>query len=193
MLIQNTFKNKYRISSARLQTWDYGSSAAYFITICIKNKIHFFGEIFENKMQLNEMGHIAEKYWTEIPKHFLCVELDQFVIMPNHVHGIIIIDKPENNLDKLVIHEKDTRQCQEETRQCLVSTDNTGNGMGKLRFQNQGKNTISSIVGSYKSIVTKNINILIKCREKALPCLPVVLPCLHAGMPCQFGWQPRFY
>jgi len=86
------FKNKYRIPSARLQTWDYGSNAAYFVTICTKNRQHYFGKIANETMQLSEMGVLAQKYWYEIPHRFPFVELDAFVVMPNHVHGIIMID-----------------------------------------------------------------------------------------------------
>ncbi len=93
------FKNKYRIPSARLQTWDYGSNGMYFITICTQNREHYFGDLIGGKIELSEIGILASKYWYEIPEHFPFVNLDEFVVMPNHVHGIIIIDKPinENN------------------------------------------------------------------------------------------------
>jgi putative transposase len=96
------FRNKYRIPSARLQNWDYGSNAPYFITICTANRENFFGDI-EKKMILSEIGKIAHHYWYEIPNHFPFVKLGEFVVMPNHVHGIIIIDKsmpdPENSVE----------------------------------------------------------------------------------------------
>jgi len=87
------FKNKYRIESARLKNWDYGSNGAYFITICTANRAHYFGDVQNEIMCLNEIGILAENYWAEIPKHFPFVELGNFVIMPNHVHGILIINK----------------------------------------------------------------------------------------------------
>ncbi len=90
------FRNKYRIPSARLQHWDYGTNGAYFITICTKNREHYFGNIINDEMQLNELGQLANQYWLEIPRHFPFVELGSFVIMPNHVHGILIIDKNAN-------------------------------------------------------------------------------------------------
>jgi len=88
------FRNKYRIPSNRLKNWDYGSNSAYFITICTKNREHFFGEIQNGKMQLNELGKNAFQFWMEIPNHFPFIELGNFVVMPNHTHGILIIDKP---------------------------------------------------------------------------------------------------
>ena len=87
------FRNKYRVPSARLQNWDYGSNGAYFITICTKEMQHFFGEVVDKKMILNSVGVLAEEYWIEIQKQFPYVELGNFQIMPNHVHGILIIDK----------------------------------------------------------------------------------------------------
>ena len=90
------YKGKYRIPSARLQTWYYGANGTYFVTICTHGREHYFGECKNGIMNLNEIGIIAEKYWQEIPNHFPFVELGNFVIMPNHTHGIIIINKIGN-------------------------------------------------------------------------------------------------
>jgi putative transposase len=90
--MKNKFQNKYRIPSARLQTWDYANNGAYFITICTKNREHYFGKIENNEMQLSEIGKLAEKFWLEILNQFEYIELGNFVIMPNHVHGILIIN-----------------------------------------------------------------------------------------------------
>jgi REP element-mobilizing transposase RayT len=87
------FRNKYRVPSARLQNWDYGTDGAYFITICTKEMECFFGEVIEKEMNLNSVGLLAEKYWIEIAKQFPYAELGNFQIMPNHTHGILIIDK----------------------------------------------------------------------------------------------------
>ena len=97
--MQNKFQNKYRIPSARLQMWDYSNNGAYFITICTQNRHHFFGQIQNQKMQLSEIGKLAEKFWCEIPNHFPIVQLGNFVVMPNHVHGILIIDNSQISLD----------------------------------------------------------------------------------------------
>ena len=97
------FKNKYRIPSARLQNWDYGRNAVYFITICTENREHYFGEIIGrdaiHRVSLTTPGEIAHSIWLEIPDHFPFIKLDVNVVMPNHVHGIIIIDK--TNDDKI--------------------------------------------------------------------------------------------
>ena len=85
------FRNKYRIESSRYQGYDYSLPGKYFITICTKNKIHYFGEIDDGKMILSETGLIVRDFWIAIPYHFPHTLLDEFIIMPDHIHGIIII------------------------------------------------------------------------------------------------------
>jgi putative transposase len=91
------YQNKYRNGTIRAQWWDYGENAAYFVTICTKNRIHYFGEIENKQMNYSEIGKIVESYWQEIPKQFPYTKLEAFVVMPNHLHGILIIDKPLKN------------------------------------------------------------------------------------------------
>lgn len=90
------FKGKYRIKSARLENWDYSWGAMYFVTICTQNRKFYFGDIVNGEMILSEIGEIAQRCWLEISKHFTFVELNEFVVMPNHIHGIIIINNPDN-------------------------------------------------------------------------------------------------
>ncbi|GAB7087223.1 transposase [Marinifilum fragile] len=94
------FQDKYRIDSTRLQNWDYGSNGKYFIPICTCENEHFFGKITEEKMHLNAIGELADNYWHEIPNHFPYVHLDEFIVMPNHIHGILVIDDPYNVCNK---------------------------------------------------------------------------------------------
>ncbi len=89
------YQETYRIASARLPGWDYGSNAAYFITICTQNRIQAFGEIANGQMNLTDVGQSAQNCWNAIPEHFPFVILDEFVVMPNHVHGIVVIDQQE--------------------------------------------------------------------------------------------------
>ena len=76
----------------RLTDWNYSSEGVYFITICCHDRQSYFGRINNNKIILSEIGLIASQYWLEIPDHFLHVKLDEFVVMPNHIHGILIFD-----------------------------------------------------------------------------------------------------
>ncbi len=75
----------------RLKKYDYSSAWYYFVTICTKNRINYFWEIIDWKMILNEYWKIAEKFWKQILFYYQNIELDEFVIMPNHIHWIIII------------------------------------------------------------------------------------------------------
>jgi REP element-mobilizing transposase RayT len=82
------YKGKYRIPSNRLQGYDYGANGCYFVTICTKNRQHH-----HHHQRHHPIGEIAEQYWLDIPNHFQCVILDEFVIMPNNIHGILFFDK----------------------------------------------------------------------------------------------------
>lgn len=85
------FRNKYHIGSIRYKGYDYSSPGRYFVTFNTKYKVRYFGHVENGGMILSDMGVIARDCWLEIPNHFPFVELDEFVIMPDHVHGIIII------------------------------------------------------------------------------------------------------
>ncbi len=85
--------SKRRRKLIRLKGFDYSSDNCYFITICTKQKECLFGNIINQKMVLNNAGVIAKKYWLEIPKHYQYIILDEYIVMPNHIHGILVIDK----------------------------------------------------------------------------------------------------
>lgn len=91
------FRGKYRIPSARLKNYDYASNGAYFITICSKNREHFFGQVADGEMHLSETGKITDNCWRKIIDHFPFVVLGEWVVMPNHVHGVVIIDKTDGD------------------------------------------------------------------------------------------------
>jgi REP element-mobilizing transposase RayT len=202
------YANKYRIESTRLQNWNYGWNAAYYVTICTLGRKHFFGNIHQGDMYLSKVGQFAKNFWHEIPNHFSFVRLGAFVVMPNHIHGIVVIDKPYGfDDDPVSVGAVDTRHClvstptaqsapppttpttappaptdsiDQKTTENITDPTNpkiTQNQSeqnktpGQKRFQNQGKNTLSSIIGSYKSVVTKNA-------RKIIP---------------GFGWQSRFH
>jgi putative transposase len=76
--------------SIRLKNYDYSSLGYYFITICIQERKCLFGEINQGKMVLNNVGKLAKQWWLKIPGRFKNIELDEFQIMPNHMHGIIV-------------------------------------------------------------------------------------------------------
>jgi len=86
------YKNKYRVESARLKEWDYSIPRWYYVTVCTKKKKHFFGRVINGEMRLNKLGKAVKSYFEDIPAHYKSVEIDCYVIMPNHIHGIIIIN-----------------------------------------------------------------------------------------------------
>ena len=80
---------KHHRRSIRLQGYDYSQEGLYFITICCQDRAHLFGEIVDGKMILNDAGLQAKKSWQDIPNHFPNAVLHEYIIMPNHIHGII--------------------------------------------------------------------------------------------------------
>ena len=77
--------------SIRIKGYDYSKPGHYFITICTENRSCLFGNVHNRQMVLNDMGGMIGKVWNELPEHYQHVELDAFIIMPNHVHGIIVL------------------------------------------------------------------------------------------------------
>ena len=90
------YKNRYRIESTRLSNWDYAKPAWYFITICTKDHRTYFGEIGDGPVRLSAIGRIVVDEWQKTADIRPYVELDEFVVMPNHIHGIVIIKPPDD-------------------------------------------------------------------------------------------------
>jgi putative transposase len=141
------FKNKYRIESTRLKGWDYAAAGWYFVTLCMRGRECFFGDVKDGEMRLSMIGDIVAEEWqkTEIVRPN--VELDEWVVMPNHIHGIIVIkhasvetfrgnvsDPPEETPDH------------GETPHRGVST--------KARLKS---GSVGAIIGQFKSVCTKRI------------------------------------
>src|SRR3954468_10428208 len=87
------FENKYRVESARHPIWSYRGRAYYFITICTQNRSCLLGEIRNGIVELSLQGSIAHQLWIQIPKHYDGVQLDEFIVMPNHLHGILVFNQ----------------------------------------------------------------------------------------------------
>ena len=140
------FRGKYRIKSTRLPGWDYGQEAVYFVTICTKNRYHFFGKIVKQQMQLSEIGKIVKLEWlkTFTMRPDMNLWMGEYIIMPNHFHAIIGIGKNKYNTSKSC---RDAMHC--------VSIDK----QPKNAFGPQSKN-LSSIIRGFKIGVTKNARII---------------------------------
>lgn len=187
------FQNKYRIPSARLQNWDYGNNGAYFITICVDKMECLFGDVVsvavcdpdvshadvetrfiasqnnamdkKSEMKLNELGNIAHEIWQEIPNKFPFIELGNFVIMPNHMHGILIVNKSV------------------ETR--FIASKNTDENAHEIA-QNENANYKGGFAGNNSPMLNENISRIIRWYKGRCS---FEIRKIHAD----FTWLPRFY
>ena len=95
------FRQKYRIETTRLKGYNYSKPGNYFITVCSKNREPIFGELKNGRINLSMAGKIVSECWFDLPNHYPNIILDEFIIMPNHIHGIIRI---ENRLNRKINH-----------------------------------------------------------------------------------------
>jgi REP element-mobilizing transposase RayT len=182
------YRNKYRIPSARASWWDYRWNALYFVTICTKNKEHFFGNVINGGMQLSEIGEIAKIEWLKTFEMRLDMNLfmGEYVIMPNHFHAIIGIGENQyNDVSKTQYPAVETQcfasdsetqsfvsdsetQCfaSDSETQCIVSDSETqcivslqGETTPHNRFGPQSKN-LASIIRGFKIGVTKQSRLI---------------------------------
>lgn len=179
--MQNKFQNKYRIPSARLQTWDYANNGAYFITICTQNREHFFGNIKNGIMQLSEIGKLAAQFWYEIPNHFSMVELGNFVVMPNHVHGILIMNHP---VETRLIASDNNNETIDEIR--LNASDNENSNINETRSIASLEDGTGGFSGNKNPMLNDNISKIVRWYKG------------RCSFECRkfnpnFGWQSRFH
>ncbi len=155
------YHNQYRIESTRLQSWDYSDGAWYFVTICTKDQKEFFGNIVKGNMKLYEMGEIVKDEWLKTGTVRDNVGLDYYCIMPNHIHGIIIINK-DVETTRRVVSNNELAGKNETVEKCLQKNKNeimqikneTTHSIVSTTIQS---NSLGSIVGQFKSICTKRI------------------------------------
>jgi len=140
-MINNTgeyFQDKYRVKTTRLSHWDYASEGLYYVTICTKDRICCLCNIKDDRVYLSEIGKIVHEEWLETPIIRPDVLLDDFIIMPNHVHGIIKL--PKNN-------DFDTQKRRDAQRR--VSTREFGPLQPK---------SLSAIINNFKGSVKRKCN-----------------------------------
>jgi hypothetical protein len=132
--------------STRLEDFDYSQEGAYFITICVQGRQSLLGNIKQGTILLTHLGHIVKSEWFRLPQRFNNLALDEFVVMPNHIHGIIIINRRDES--------------------CIrpdYSIADHGEGDHKDRPYGTESNSIGRIIQAYKSITT---NKYISCGKK---------------------------
>jgi REP element-mobilizing transposase RayT len=150
----------------RLKEFDYSLPGFYFVTICSQNQKCWFGYYDEGKIHLNGIGIIAQKCWEEIPEHCAYADIDRYVIMPNHIHGIIILN---DNQSTYVAHR---HACANES----ISKDFNINGHFEKEtgsFHIRPYQKLSIVVGSFKSAVSKLVH--------------------KYNLSSKFCWQKSFY
>lgn len=145
--MNNLYQNKYRNESRRAQWWDYTKNAAYYVTIVTKDREHFFGKIENGEMNLSEIGKIANDLWYEIPQHQPNVKLDEFVVMPNHIHCIVVIDKPGGGVNVGMMHASSLHP----PTQPPITQKNQ-----KMANISPKPGSLAVIIGGYKSAITRN-------------------------------------
>jgi putative transposase len=160
------FVDKKR-KSIRLPDFDYSSAGYYFITICCRNRENYFSKIIDQKIILSEIGKKAYDFWLEIPAHFNHVKLDDFIIMPNHIHGILILNYSDAGTRHGVSLQ--TPNNHDMAGSCHGMTRKQKN---KNRFSKPVKNSVSVIINQYKSTLKR------WCNNNNYR---------------YFQWQPRFY
>ena len=128
---------KHHRRSIRLRGYDYTRPGAYFVTIVTQNRACLFGEVVDGEMRLNEYGKVVYECWTGIPAHSPNATVDEFIVMPNHVHGIIVLTAIA-------------------ATHAMVGATHAS----PLRAHGPKQQSVASIVGAFKSATAKRINAL---------------------------------
>jgi len=162
--------DRRRRRSIRLRGYDYGSPGAYFVTIVTQGRECLFGQVVNGEMGLNDEGQVARSCWEAIPDHFPAVELDAFVIMPNHVHGIIAIT------DAVRKGEASPEEPPSTDGLAIAGADPAAEEVVRDASPLQGPRpgSLGAIVGNFKSVTARRVN-----RMRGTPGAPV--------------WQRNYY
>ena len=178
------YRGRYRIESARLAGWDYSAPGWYFVTICTRDRACVLGEVRHGVVHLSPIGRIVAEEWVRTCRIRPYVRLDAWVIMPNHLHGIIrigpradISSTPAVETPQRGVSNPKLRQSPVETPQRGVSTMGAGTSGSPDSPRSPlhprlPAGSVGAIIGQFKSACTKRV------REAG-----------HTG----FGWQPRFH
>jgi putative transposase len=146
---------EHRRRSVRLKGFDYARAGAYYVTISAAGQRNIFGEIVNGAMRLNQWGKIAEEEWIKTGEIRPYVRLDAFVVMPNHIHGILIIDRE----DKQQQEETEARATQQRARQERAKNEGAryegATYMSPVQAQGPKPQSIGAIIGCYKAAVSR--------------------------------------
>lgn len=149
--------------SIRLKGYDYSQNGLYFITICCQNRICRFGHIENKKMILNEYGEIAYNEWGKLAERFPNFELDVFQIMPNHMHGIIVLNNKNASVGSGFTPDRTLQNQGKGQPQGIAPTNDKPIGIAPTNDR-----TVSDILGAYKSLVANGCLEIFKSKNKTM-------------------------
>lgn len=172
------FAGKYRIPSARAPWWDYANDGAYFVTICTAHRECCFGDVADGKMHFSTLGQIANNIWEEIPRQFPYAELGEYQVMPNHVHGIIVIN---GNSGRDAINRVSTPRNAETNAPIAETTAPTAETDASNADETPG-----GITGNNNPMLNDNLSRILRWYKGR-----VTFECHQTD--AKFGWQERFY
>ena len=179
------FAGKYRIPSARAPWWDYANDGAYFVTICTAHRECCFGDVADGKMHFSTLGQIANNIWEEIPRQFPYAELGEYQVMPNHVHGIIVIN---GNSGRDAINRVSTPRNAETNAPIAKTTASiaeTDASIAETTASNADE-TAGGITGNNNPMLNDNLSRILRWYKGR-----VTFECHQTD--AKFGWQERFY
>ena len=169
--------NGYRSDTLRLDDWDYRRSAWYFVTICTHDRIPYLGTVRNGTVGLSSAGCVAAQEWRRTPEVRPYVRLDAWIVMPNHVHGLIGITPESPARDDAAPSDESAHSDAVDASRWDESTgtnrnNHTSENAGATNEFRLRAHSLGAIVGQYKSVCTKRIRSA--CRS-------------------DFGWQSRYY
>jgi REP element-mobilizing transposase RayT len=150
--------------SIRLKGYDYSQEGLYFITICCQGRICRFGKIEDGKMILNDTGNIAQQCWLDIPQHFPLVELHEYVVMPNHNHGIVEFIRAVAVEGAGTARPSNSRPSESRPDNSEFRPDNWGINIGEINMGRANPAptiapTLGNVIGYFKYQATKKIDL----------------------------------
>lgn len=189
--------HRFSDQSLRAQWWDYQRAGAYFVTICTRHRVAYFGQVEEGIMHLSPTGVLADVFWHQIPLHASAVNLGPFVVMPDHIHGIVLLGSggsgessvgssvgsvgslyttiphqvPQDQPDSQIPQDQPDPQDPQDQDQTASSPPATGGKNQEMAQKSPKKNSLSVVIRNYKGAVTRH------ARRLGLP----------------HGWQSRFH
>jgi len=172
---ESYYQNRFLRTSRRLNGWDYTRDGFYFVTICTAKRAMLLGNMINGQMELNEFGEIAADEWKNTFEIRENINPDKFIVMPNHIHVIIALHSGTSGAHGSGTSTGTVMACESGTVMARHDAANHPKNTSSFqKFGNPISGSISTIIGAYKSSVTKRINILRNTSGETI-------------------WQPRFH